>query len=293
MKIIDTHQHLWDLDRLVLPWLKPGGKLTRSFLMHDYLAAIEGLNFDRAVYMEVAATTSHHLIEAEYVLSLMDDPKNLTVAAVLGGRPADERFGDYVARFKSEKRVKGFRQIVHVDETPPGYCVSDNFIRGVRVLGELGKSFDICIRPAELGDAVKLVDACPNTRFILDHCGNGDPFAFMKNRTANVKPLHTPEQFKRDINELAKRDRVVCKISGIVARMEGHHWTAGDLAPVINCCLDAFSPDRVIFASDWPVCTLAASLRQWVEALKSIVSNHPLQQQEKLFHDNAKRLYGI
>lgn len=293
MKIIDTHQHLWDLEKVVLPWLPPGGKLTRSFVTRDYLAAVEGLNFEKAVYMEVHAATTHHLIEADYVLGLTSDPKNLTVGAVIGGRPADPKFRDYVAKFKDDKRVKGVRQIIHIDDTPPGFSLSEDFIRGVRILGEFGKFFDICIRPAELGDAAKLVDACPGTRFILDHCGNGDPFAFMKNLPDGVKPQNTPEQFKRDINELAKRDRIVCKISGIVARMEGHKWSADDLAPVINTCLDAFGPDRVIFASDWPVCTQAATLRQWVEALQSIVSNRPAEQKQKLFYDNAKRLYGL
>jgi predicted TIM-barrel fold metal-dependent hydrolase len=184
------------------------------------------------------------------------------------------------------------RQVLHGDSTPRGFCLAPEFIKGVQTLGEFGKSFDLCMRPAELADAVKLIDACPGTKFILDHCGNGDPFAFMAKAPAGVKPNHTVDQYRRDIAELAKRDRVICKISGIVARMAGHKWTADDLAPVINTCLDAFGPERVIFASDWPVCTLAASLKEWVAALKAIVSNRPREQQEKLFAGNARRVYA-
>jgi len=85
----------------------------------------------------------------------------------------------------------------------------------------------------------------------------------------------------------------VCKISGIVARMPKGEWQPEQLAPVIDHCLDAFGPDRVMFASDWPVCTLGASLREWVEALKQIVSDRPPAEQRKLFHDNAVKFYRL
>src|SRR5206468_1435724 len=188
----------------------------------------------------------------------------------------------YIRRFNDGKYIKGVRQVLHNEGMPAGYCLAPNFIRGIRLLGELGLSYDICIRPAELGDAGKLVDACPGTRFILDHCGN-----------ANVREKdHT--QWKRDMAELARRKNLVaCKVSGIVASAKPVHWTADDLAPFINHTLDIFGPDRVVFGGDWPVCTLAASFRQWVEALKTIVADRPLVEQRKLCYDNAVRFYRL
>lgn len=293
LKIIDTHQHLWDLSVLKLPWLAPGAPLTRNFVTSDYLKAAEGLNVVKTVYMEVDAAPSHHLAEAEYVQALIDDPINPTAAAVIGGRPAEVGFREYVARFKNDDRIKGVRQILHVDSAPRGMCLAPEFIRGVRTLGEFGKTFDLCFRPTELGDAVKLVEACPNTQFILDHCGYGDPFAFMKHRPAGIVPQHDVEQYRREIDSLARHDRVICKISGIVVRMAGYRWEAADLAPVVDCCLDAFGPDRVIFGGDWPVCTQAATLEQWTRALQAIVGRRPIDQQRKLFHDNAVSLYSL
>ena len=70
-------------------------------------------------------------------------------------------------------------------------------------------------------------------------------------------------------------------------------WTPDDLAPIINHCLDVFGPDRVMFAGDWPVCTRVATLRQWVQALRQVVGNRSLEQQRKLFCDNAVRVYGL
>ena len=92
---------------------------------------------------------------------------------------------------------------------------------------------------------------------------------------------------------IAKRDNVICKISGIVASAEPGAWTPDDLAPVINHCLESFGKDRVMFASDWPVCTLVATYRQWVEALKTVVQDWNEDDRRKLFHDNAVRFYEL
>jgi len=150
----------------------------------------------------------------------------------------------------------------------------------VQQIGEAGLSFDLCMRHGEIGDAVKLVEACKNTRFILDHCGNGPVYA--KDRT----------QWQRDMERLARLSNVVCKVSGIVVQAR-ERWTAAELAPVINHTLAAFGPDRVMFAGDWPVCTLRATYRQWVEALRSIVRDRSAADNRKLFHDNAVRFYGL
>src|SRR5205814_2218394 len=159
-------------------------------------------------------------------------------------------FAKYARQFKDSKYIKGIRQVLHVPGTPAGYCLEKPFVAGIRLLGELGLSFDLCMRPAELTDAAKLIDACPETRFILDHCGNADVQA--KDRT----------QWQRDIAALAKRKNVVGKVSGIVASARPQKWNADDLAPIIKHTLEVFGPERVMFGGDWPVCTLAATFRQ-------------------------------
>jgi len=149
------------------------------------------------------------------------------------------------------------------------------------------------MRPAELADGTRLVDQCPDTRFVLDHCGNADPRWFGTASDGAESPIRAREQWKRDLAEVAKRKNVVCKISGIVARVTPGVWAADDLAPIVNHCLDEFGPDRVVFASDWPVCTLGATLAEWVGALKQIVAGRPREEQRKFFHDNAQRFYEL
>jgi L-fuconolactonase len=107
------------------------------------------------------------------------------------------------------------------------------------------------------------------------------------------QPSHTVDGWKRDMAALAEHERVLCKISGIVARAPKDVWRAEHLAPIVNFCLNTFGPDRVIFGSDWPVCTLAAEYRQWVKALREIIADRDVVAQKKLLHDNAVRHYGL
>jgi L-fuconolactonase len=279
--IIDTHQHLWDLSKFRLPWIKPGSVLNRNFLPSDYRQATEGLNIVKAVYMEVDLDPAQQTAEAEYVTDLCKGGNTLTVAGIISGRPASEGFKSYITPFKDHRYIKGVRQILHGGDTPAGYCVSEAFVRGIRLLGELGLSFDLCLRPGELGDGAKLIAQCPDTRFILDHCGNVDVQA------------KDSSQWKRGMEAIAKHKRVMCKVSGIIVSAKPGHWSAQDLAPFINYTLDTFGPDRVMFGGDWPVCTQTATYKQWLDALKTIVSNRSETDQRKLFHDNAVRYYGL
>ena len=281
LAIIDTHQHLWDLSKQTLPWLEAGSKLNHNALPTDYRKATEGLNVTRAIYMEVDVTPAQQVEEAESVLELIRSRKTPTVAAVISGRPSSEAFSKYLAGFKDAPAIKGVRQVLHSPKTPSGYCLDPAFIRGIQALGKAGLMFDLCMRATELRDGAKLIDACPDTVFILDHCGNAD---------VRSKDLSA---WRREIAEVAKRRRVVCKVSGIVASTQGMPWTADDLAPIVNHVLDTFGPDRVMFGGDWPVCTLGATYRQWVEALKTIVRDRPEKDQRKLFHENAERVYRL
>jgi predicted TIM-barrel fold metal-dependent hydrolase len=279
--IIDTHQHLWDLRKFRLPWLASVPALNHSFLPEDYRKATKGLNVVKAVYMEVDVEPSQQSQEVEEIVALCRSGETPTVAAVVSGRPGSEAFPAYLAMLKKHPEIKGIRQVLHAKETPAAYWLQPGFVRGIQALGEAGLMFDLCLRSSELRDGLKLAESCPDTKFILDHCGSAEVFA--KDRSA----------WRRDIAALAKCDRVVCKVSGIVASTKGQRWKAEDLAPIVNHVLEVFGPNRVMFGGDWPVCTLGATYAHWVAALKAIVSARPRSEQLKLFHDNASRVYRL
>ena len=281
--VVDTHQHLWDLSKFKLAWVKPGDPLAVSHTPKEHAEATRGLNIVKAVYMEVDVVEAQQQKEADYLLELIKSKGTPTVAAVVSGRPnKGEAFRAYVAQFKGSPYIKGLRQVVHTEHTPPGYSTTPEFIAGVRHLGEIGLSWDICIRPADLPDAAKLVSECPDTRFILDHCGNA--------------PIHDPkkmETWKTDIARVAAHKNVVGKVSGIAASAKKGTPLVGQLAPAVRHTIEVFGIDRVMWASDWPVCTLGASLADWLAAAREIVKDRPAGDQRKLFHDNAVRFYGL
>jgi L-fuconolactonase len=286
---VDTHQHLWDLQQFRLPWLKPGGELTRDFLQADYQEATEGIGIGKAIYMEVAVAPEQKLAEAEHIIKVCQDEHNPTCAAVIGGLILERSFQEFILRFKGSPYIKGVRHGLN----SPAQLKDDQLIQNLRVLGSLDMSFDLLIPPRLIGPAAKLAGQCSNTQFILDHCGNADPLAFNPKLDWARSPEHEADQWKRGINTLAQQKNVICKISGIIARVPKGKASADILSPIVTHCLNSFGPERVVFGSDWPVCTRGATLRTWTTLLREIVKTRSHQEKDKLFWRNAQRVYGL
>ncbi|HEV3121475.1 MAG TPA: amidohydrolase, partial [Isosphaeraceae bacterium] len=127
--IVDTHQHLWDLDKFRLPWLSGARALKRSYLMADFFQATRGLNVVKSVYMEVDVEASEQLDEFQYVVDICKRGGSPMVGAVVSGRPASDGFADYLAKIKASPFVKGMRQVLHRPDTPPGFSLSQAYLR--------------------------------------------------------------------------------------------------------------------------------------------------------------------
>ena len=180
--IVDTHQHLWDLSQVQPPWLSGAPKiLSQTYGLAEFAKATEGLNVVQAVYMEVDVAPEDQVKEADTLLEICRSKKGPTVAAVISGRPGEESFAPYIRRYAKEKEIKGVRQVLHAETAEKAMCLKPQFVASVKLLGELGLSFDLCMRPGELTDGLALAKKCPGTRFIVDHCGNADPAVFLKN----------------------------------------------------------------------------------------------------------------
>jgi L-fuconolactonase len=153
----------------------------------------------------------------------------------------------------------------------------------VQLLGERGLSFDLCLRNDQLEDGSKLVDLCPETRFILDHCGN--PHAGSNDLSA----------WRAGLSKIAhaKNPNVMCKVSGIYGNVTIDNWPAVRLAPILKGVIDEFGWDRVMFAGDWPVVNMGASLKEWVATVKTALADTEPSQLKKLFRDNAVKFYGL
>jgi predicted TIM-barrel fold metal-dependent hydrolase len=288
VKIIDTHQHLWDLDLFSYAWLAgaepPQGSvaagrpvLNRSFRMPDYLAAVTTLGVEKSVHLEADVDEPLMLAETRHILALADQPDNPLEGVVACGRPEHADFRNYLDQIVGHPKLKGVRRILHTQPDELGQSLT--FKDHVRSLAGYGLSFDICVLARQLPIAIALVKHCPDVAFILDHCG-----------VPQVKE-QVLDPWRAHIREISGFPNVTCKVSGIVAYADSASWTPEDLRPYVEHVIECFGWDRVMFGSDWPVCTLSATYRQWVEALLSLTASS--SDRNKLFHDNATRVYRL
>jgi L-fuconolactonase len=295
--LIDTHQHLWDLNKLSLSWIKRIELMNRSYLMSDYLKAASGTGIEKTVYMEVNVDPDSTDQEIEQMTEHCRSPKTPMQAMVIALDPMAESFQNDLKRQAANPFLRGVRSVLHIPQTGPGYCLQDDFISGIQEIGRNGLIFDICIRPVDLPDAVKLVRASPETTFVIDHCGNADPHVVNGDTDPGSEPgdnpfWHTAMSWKDDMSALAASPNTICKLSGIVARAQ-EGWSADTLAPTIDHCLDAFGSERVIFGGDWPVCLCGTQLSDWVGAFREVVAKRSSQAQRQVMHENAQQIYKI
>jgi len=279
MQIVDTHQHLWDLDLFRYSWLDSFSTLNRSFRMADYLEAAKGLGVAKTVHLEADVDEPDMLAETLHLLTLADQPDNPLEGVVACGRPESPDFKIYLDKIAGHRKLKGMRRVLHTQPDELGQRQA--FVDNVASLADYGLSYDICVLDRQLPIAINLARHCPHVTIILDHCG----VPRVKDRVL--------DPWRQNIAELAKLPNVNCKVSGLVAYADPAHWTIEDLRPYVDHVISCFGWDRVMFGSDWPVCTLSATYKRWVEALRAITQNAGEANQRKLFCDNAVRVYRL
>lgn len=279
MELIDTHQHLWNLNQFFYSWCKGIPKLNRSFLMSDYLEATREVEVVKSVHVEADVDEPYMLEETRHILSLSDQPDNPLSGVVACGRPEKEGFSDYLDQIADHPNLKGIRRVLHTQPDEVGQ--SALFCESVKLLAQYHLSFDLCVLPRQLPIAANLVRQCPGVTFILDHCGVPD----VKGRAM--------DPWRDRLGEISTFSNVACKVSGLVAYADPENWNLDDLRPFFDHVIECFGWDRVVWGSDWPVCTLSATLKQWVEAAELLCDGASESDRRKLFYENAARVYRL
>ena len=275
--IVDTHQHLWELDRFPYSWCASNTVLNRSFTLSDYREQTAGLGVDQTVFVEADIDEPFILDEARWVESLASDSRNAIAAIVASVRPEHEAFADQIRALSSQPHVAGVRRLLH--EQPDELSTRPEFRENVRRLASHNLSFDICVLSRQLPLAIELVREIPEVQFVLDHCGN--------------PPIASGDtvEWQRSIREISSLPNIVCKISGLVTQADRQQWNTDDLRPIIEHAISCFGWNRVMFGSDWPVCLQASSLARWVETLLTVIDGEPDANRKMLLSENARRIY--
>ncbi|MFZ4985244.1 MAG: amidohydrolase family protein [Blastocatellia bacterium] len=279
MRLIDTHQHVWYPELFAYRWLKDQPVLDRRFDLDDYRAATEGIEVIQSVFVEADVDPAHMIEEARHILALAEQPGNTISGVVAAARPEADGFIHHIEAIAGHPALKGIRRLLQSERDQ--LATEPAFLKNIESLAKYGLSFDICVRAHQLPWAIAMVRQCPGVQFILDHCGNPE----IATGISSV--------WRDGMAEMASLPNVVCKISGIVVNGDWHGWTIEDLRPAIEWTIDCFGWERVMFGSDWPVCTLASPLRRWVETLDQLTATAGEENRRRLFIENARRVYRL
>lgn len=275
LRVIDSHVHFWDPRRLAYPWLQTVPRLDRAFtdsdLLHSLPEPVE------AVFVEAGRLPGQAAEEVRWVRQLA------RTRSWIRGAVAHVSLDDPVGAPRSIREqaadpfVVGVRH--NVQDERPGFTAGAEFRAGVALLGEAGLPFDACVREHQLDELADLAEACPQTLVVLDHLG---------------KPsLPGPgRRWRHALRRLARRENVVCKLSGL-ATEAAPGTDPGALLAVLREALEAFGPRRCLYGGDWPVMTLATTYGSWLDLVRAALADLPAGDVDAVLRANAVRTYRL
>ena len=272
---IDSHQHFWKFNSVVHAWIDDSmHKIQRDFLPKDLEPLLQDNKFTGCIAVQADQTEK----ETEFLIGLAKEHD--FIKGVVGWADLlDEKVGERLEYFSDEKKLKGFRHVVQGE--PDGFMLRKDFRRGVAALKQFGYTYDILVFHHQLPDAIKLAALFPDQPFVLDHVAKPDL------RTGNINI------WKANMKELAKAENVLCKVSGMVTEAHWDRWTTDDLKPCLDAVFENFTPNRLLFGSDWPVCTVAAGYAKVVTTLQDYMAQLSHIEQDQVWFKNAQAFYNL
>jgi L-fuconolactonase len=276
MRAIDAHQHFWKYNSVRDAWITNDmHAIQRDFLPEDLGPLLQAHGFDGCVVVQ------SDQCEAENEFQLRNAEMHDFIKGVVGwidfeAANIDERLQYY----SQHNKLKGFRHILQ-GETQRDYMLRAGFTKGIGLLKRYNFTYDLLILPDQLGYATQLVSRFPDQMFVVDHIAKPD----IRNKKI--------DDWKKDIQALAKHDHVFCKISGMVTEANWSTWNAVDFRPYMDVVVEAFGVSRIMYGSDWPVCLVAGSYADVLNVVRSYFSIFSTDEQQKFFGRNAVRFYNL
>jgi L-fuconolactonase len=277
--IVDAHVHFWDPSVLRYPWIDGLPALDRPFLAPAYASATSGIPIDSMILVEANCLPHQTLGEADFFEQVADTHSRVAGVVAFASLTTPADLDRTLDALSARPRVKGVRH--NIQGEPSGFCTQSSFVEGVRKVGSRGLTFDLCATHDQLGDVVELVRQCPDTRFVLDHCGK--PAI----RDRRLDP------WRGHIADLAECANVWCKLSGLVTEASPTEWRQADLVPYASHVVDTFGTERVMYGSDWPVLTLAADYSAWFGFTEWLTKAWSDNERRGFYRDNAIRVYSL
>ena len=249
--------------------------IRRDFLIPELRQTMQEGGIDGVVTVQARQS----LVETEWLLDLAS--RHNFMRGVVGWVPlADPAVASHLEKYAANPKLKAVRHVLH-DEPDDFYILRDDFNRGIARLKALGLRYDILIFERHLPQTIEFVDRHANQVFIVDHVAKPR----IKDR------LLSP--WRERMRDLARRENVYCKLSGMVTEADWNAWAESDLQPFIETVLECFGPGRVMFGSDWPVALVACTYKHWIEVVERATALLSLSERNRLFGGTAKEAYQL
>lgn len=275
--MIDAHHHLWNYNAQEFDWISEDMSVIRkSFRASDLDQLLTANEVSGAI--AVQARTS--LAENDFLLN--EAALSSTIKGVVGwiGLKASDT-GSQLDQYRTNPLFKGVREITQ-GAADSEFLSNSDFNAGIKEITKRDLSYDLLIFQDQLATATEFVDAHPNQRFVLDHAAKPE-----------IRAAQFPDNWESAIREIAKRDHLVCKISGLVTEVRDDSWNSELMQRYIDVLLDAFGPSRLMFGSDWPVCLLASEYARWKSTITASISQLSQQEQQAILHGTASQFYSL
>ncbi len=277
---VDAHHHVWDLTVREMPWIDPVdmAAIARSFDVADLADVSARSAIAHTVVVEAASVVE----ETEELLALAArEPRISGVVGFVDLTAPD--VGAEIDRLRAlpgGDRLVGIRSPVQ-DEPDPNWLLRSDVIEGLRAVAARSLVYDLLLLPPQIEAAIGAAAQVSDGRFVVDHLAK-----------PGIGDRHW-EPWASAIAALADHEHVSCKLSGMVTEADWEHWTIDDLRPYAAHVIEHFGADRILFGTDWPVCTLAASYDTVVDVAEQLTARLSDRERAAIFGGNATRVYAL
>jgi L-fuconolactonase len=273
---IDAHHHFWKYNPAEFGWIDDSMKMIRRDFLPEHLRSeIAASGIDGVISVQARQTIE----ETRWLLEFA--AQNDFIKGVVGWvELVSPDVRKDLARFAANKKLKAVRHVVQ-GEPDDHFILRADFNRGISALREFDLCYDILIFERHLPQTIEFVDRHPNQIFILDH------IAKPKIKANELSP------WRENLRELAKRQNVFCKISGMVTEADFKSWTEARLRAYFDVALEAFTPRRLMFGSDWPVCLAACGYARWFRLVADWIKKLSPNEQARVLGGTAIEAYKL
>jgi L-fuconolactonase len=280
--IVDTHIHVWDLEKAEYPWLEKNNSiLNRTWNIRE----LESERKKAGITMGVLVQASGNFDDTDLMMEVAEGTE--WISGVVAWLPLIDPIATQKAleeKYLNHKYFKGVRHQIH-DETDTKWLLQETVLESLQILADHDMPYDLVGTVTEhIETALAVAEKVPALRMVFDHL--------------NQPPIATNKRFGKWgelMQQAAAHKNFYAKISGLgTTSGKDKTWNENDIKPYVEFVFQHFGTDRCFCGGDWPVSELAGSYTKTWSVYKEVINDLVNdQERDKILYSNAKRFYDL